>query len=161
MSSSPQPRLIHPIDVTFQIMDRDDSVFDQYAREPVGQVVREGESPNSGSEYTIKAQVSYYYAGARKDDPMWERGGVVEQTNCYVTVRYKDLVKVGLLTLTADGSLDTMILKRGDRVVKIGREVVDFYVDGFKPFGHYPNRRQTLLQVDLTDRHPGYQQGDL
>lgn len=161
MSTSPQPKLIHPIDVTLEIIDRDDSVFDQYAREPVGQVVREGESPNTGEQVTIKAQVSYYYAGARKDDPMWERGGVVEQTNGYFSCRYKDLVKVGLLTQTADGSFDEMKLKRGDRVVKIGREVVNFYVDGFKPFGHYPGRRQTMLQVDFTDRHPGYVEGDL
>lgn len=157
MSTSPQPKLKHPINVTFEIMDRDDSVFDQYAREPVGQVVREGESPNSGSQITIKAQVSYYYAGARKDDPMWERGGVIEQTNGYLVVRYKDLVKSGLMTQTADGTFDVMNLKRGDRVVKIGRENVSFYVDGFKPFGHYPGRRQTLLQVDFLDRHPGYE----
>lgn len=161
MSTSPQPRLIHPVPVTFEIIDRDDSVFDQYAREPVGQVVREGESPESGERITIKAQVSYYYAGARQYDPRWVRGGVIEETNAYLAVRYKDLVNAGLMTQTADGTFDEMRLKRGDRVIKIGRENVNLYVDGFKPFGHYPGRRQTLLQVDLTDRHPGYVDGDL
>jgi hypothetical protein len=156
-----QPRLIHPIKVTFQIIDHDDSVFDPYAREPVGQVVREGESPGTGTEYTFKAQVSFYYAGARKDYVYHDRPGVEEETNMYIATTYKELVKVGLLTLDSNGNFDTMLLKRGDRMVRWGREACNYYVAGFKPFGHYPKQRQTLIQINLEDRHPGYQQGDL
>jgi hypothetical protein len=158
----PQPNLIHPVKIVLEIIDRDDSVFDPYAREPVGQVVREGESPESGEQITIKAQISYYFSSARKDAPRWERAGVVEESIGYVSMRYKDMVRAGLLTLTPAGDFDVFRLKRGDRIVKLGKEIVDFYIAGFKPFAHYPGKlMQTMLEADFTDRHPGYQQGDL
>ena len=157
----PQPRLLHPVNVTIEIINRSDSVFDQYAREPVGQVVRAGESPGTGTSYTFKAQVSLYYAGARMDYPRYEHGGVVEETNMYFATTYKELIRVGLLTLNSDGSFNQFLIKRGDRMIQWGRESCNYYITGQKPFGHYPKQRQTLVQFNLEDRNPGYQEGDL
>jgi hypothetical protein len=156
-----QPNLIHPIPVTFQLLDRANTVYDKYAREPVGQAIRQGESPRTGEEVTIKGQFSYYFASAKQDYPNFQRAGVTEETTAYVALRYVDMVRAGLLTLTADGDFDTFLLKRGDRCVKVGRETVNYYVEGFKPFAHYPGEKQTMIQVNLMDRHPTHQQGDL
>jgi hypothetical protein len=157
----PQPRLIHPIDVTIQIIDRDNSVFDPYAREPVGQVIRTGESPNTGVAYTFKAQVSFYYAGAKQDYPRYERHGVIEETEMYIATTYKILIAAGLMTLDTDGNFDQVIIKRGDRMIRWGREACNYFITGKKPFAHYPKQRQTMIQFNLSDRHPGYQDGDL
>lgn len=156
-----QPNLIHPVVVTVEIIDRSDSVFDPYAREPVGQVVREGESPGTGSRVSFKAQVSLYYAGSRKDYPYYDRGGVEEETTMYFATTYKELIRAGLLTLDSDGNFQTFKIKRGDRLVQWGRESCNYYITGQKPFGHYPKQRQTMIQFNLEDRNPGYQQGDL
>jgi len=155
----PTPNLIHPIKITFEIMDRSNSVFDQYAREPVGQVIRQGESEGTGTRIVIKGQVSYYFAGAKQDEPQFAAGGVEEGTVGYISLRFKDMIKVGLATIT-DGKY-VMTLKRGDRIVQMGKRGVDLYVGGFKDFAHYPTLDQTMLQVNFMDRHPGYQQGDL
>jgi len=156
----PVPNLIHPIKVTFELIDRANTVFDLYAREPVGQVVRMGESPGTGSRIVIKGQISYYFAGAKKDEPFYEAGGVTEASVGYISLRFKDMIKAGLVSVSG-GQYTNMILKRGDRIIQMGKMVVDYYVGGFKDFAHYPAHDQTMLQVNFTDRHPGYQQGDL
>ncbi len=156
----PQPRLIHPISVVIQPIDRTDTVYDPYAREPVGQVVREGESTGTGSEVTVKAQISYYSASAKQDYPMPQNYGMEEKTMGYIACRYKDLVAGGLVE--ESGGLYTKVkIKRGDRITQIGKESVNYYITGYKPFGHYPRQKQTLIQINFEDRHPSDQQGDL
>lgn len=156
-----QPNLIHPILVTFQLLDRAETVYDKYAREPVGQAIRQGESPRTGDEVSIKGQFSYYFASAKQNYPNFNREGVTEETMAYVALRYKDMIRAGLLTVDVNGDFDIYILKRGDRVVKVGKETVNYYVEGFKPFAHYPGERQTMIQINLMDRHPTHQQGNL
>ena len=142
-------------------MDRDNTLWDGAAREPVRQATRKGAAPDTGDEVTIKGQVSYYFAGARLDYPTYRREGVVEESSAYVTLRFKDMVKAGLVVLDVNGDFDSLILKRGDRIVKLGKRTVDFYVTGFKDFAHYPSLSQTLIQVNFEDRHPTHQKGDL
>lgn len=156
----PIPRLHHPVPIIMELMDRSDTVYDPYAREPVGQVLREGESPRSGDRVTIKAQVSFYYSGAKQDYPMATDIGIDEKTMGYFACRYKDLISLGLVTET-NGAYTNINLKRGDRIIQIGKQTVNYYVTGFKPFAHYPNQKQTMLQVNFEDRHPGYQDGAL
>lgn len=155
-----QPNLLHPVPVTFELLNRDDTVFDRYAREPVGQAIRQGESPRTGERVTIKAQYSEYFASAKHDYPMYQREGVEEMTDSYLAIRYKDLLRAGLVELN-NGKWENMKIKRGDRVVQIGREEVNLYVQGFKIFAHYPGSKGTMIQVNLMDRHPVDQQGDL
>lgn len=157
----PQPRLIHPINIIFELINRSISVFDKYARAPVGQVIRAGESVGSGDRVTIKGQVSYYFGGAKKEYANFDRGGVEETSIGYVAFRYKDMLHLGLIEINDDGQFENLNIKRGDRIIQIGKDPVDYYVDGFRPFGHYPKLDQTLIQVNFTDRSPGYQQGDL
>lgn len=156
----PVPRLHHPVPITLELIDRDDSVYDPYAREAVGQVVREGESPGTGDQVEIKAQVSFYYSGAKQDYPMPTNLGIEEKTMGYFACRYKDLIAAGLVTET-NGVYSNILLKRGDRIVQIGKQTVNYFVTGFKPFAHYPKQKQTMLQVNFEDRHPGYQDVEL
>jgi len=157
----PQPKLIHPVNVTLELMDRDNSFFDQHAREPVRQLVREGAAPNTGTRTTVKAQVSFYFAGAKLDYPEWERSGVIERTMGYLALRFLDMKRAGLLTVDADGKFTDVKIKRGDRIVYLEHRPVNLFVTGFKDFGHYPKRGQTLFQVNFDDRHPSAQSGDL
>lgn len=157
----PIPNLIHPIKITVQLLDRDNTFYDQQAREPIPQVIRKGESLRSGDEVTIKAQVSYNFAGAKQDYSIFDRMGVVDDSVGYITVRYKDLLRAGLIEKDVNGAYINMKLERGVRIVRIGRELVDYYISGYKTFAHYPIFGQTMVQLNFTDRHPGYQQGDL
>lgn len=156
-----EPNLLHPIDITFELLDRDDTVYDKYAREPVGQAIREGESPRTGDRVTVKGQYSEYFASAKHEIPMYTRKGVEDTTMAYVAIRYKDLYRQGLVDLV-DDAWTNLKIKRGDRVIKIGRENVNYYVEGqSKVFAHYPGIGGTMLQFNLIDRHPVDQQGDL
>lgn len=157
----PQPNLIHPVKVTFELLDRDNTLWDDQAREPVRQAVRKGAQPNTGSRVTIKGQISFYFAGAKLDYPEWLREGVLERTVGYVSLRFKDMKKAGLLTYDVDGKFDEIKIKRGDRIVYLEKRPTDLYVTGFKDFAHYPGFGQTMIQVNFDDRNPSAQKGDL
>jgi len=155
------PTLIHPVKVTLEILDRDNTLFDPYAREPVGQAIRMGESPRTGNRVDIFGQVSYYFASAKLDKARFDREGVVEETIGYIVFRFVDMRRLGLVTYNSDGYFSSFTLKRGDRILYLGDRQVDFYVVGFKDFAHYPKLNQTLIEVDFTDRAPTHQQGNL
>jgi len=157
----PHPNLIHPVKVVIQQLDRDNTLYDDQAREPVRQAIRKGSAPNTGNEITIKAQISFYFAGAKLDYPEWLREGVLERTVGYLAVRFVDMEKLGLVTYDADGYFDELGIKRGDRITRLGHRKVNLYVTGFKDFAHYPKLKQTLIQINFDDRHPSAQQGDL
>ena len=158
----PYPRLIHPINVTFELLDRDNSFFDEHAREPVRQVIRKGTAPNTGDQKTIKGQVSFYFAGAKLDYAEYLREGILDRTVGYVVLRYKDMKKEGLLTQDATtGKFTDIGIKRGDRIVYLENRPINVFVTGFKDFGHYPKYGQTMIQVNFDDRHPSAQSGDL
>lgn len=157
----PIPRLIHPVKITFELIDRSNSFFDEQAREPVRQLVRKGTAPNTGEQKIVKGQVSFYFAGAKLDYPEWTREGVLERTVGYVSFRFRDLKKADLLTVDADGNFTDIGIKRGDRIVRIAKRPVNLFVTGFKDFAHYPIHGQTMIQVNFDDRHPSAQSGDL
>lgn len=142
-------------------MDQANSVVDPRTRGPVRQIMRKGANPHSGERFSLKGQVSYYFAGAKLDYPVYRREGVEEESLGYIVFRFLDMKRAGVLTLTSDGDFDQFLIKRGDRVVYLGNRNVDFYVTGLKDFGHYPNLNQTLYQMNFGDRHPSSQQGDL
>jgi hypothetical protein len=157
----PIPNLIHPVKVTFELLDRDNTLWDDQAREPVRQAVRKGADPNTGERVTIKGQISFYFAGAKLDYPEWLREGVLERTVGYVALRFKDMARQGLLTYDADNKFDEIRIKRGDRIITLGHRPTDLYVTGFKDFAHYPKLKQTMIQVNFDDRHPSAQDGNL
>ena len=157
----PIPNLIHPVKITLELMDRDNTLWDSQAREPVRQATRKGAAPGTGEQVIIKGQVSFYFAGAKLDYAEWSRSGVLERTVGYLSLRFRDMKKKGLLTTDADGNFLSFTLKRGDRIVRLAKRPVNLYIHGFKDFAHYPEIGQTMIQVNFEDRHPSAQSGDL
>jgi len=155
-----RPRLIHPVPVVLEILDRSQSFFDTSAREAVRQAVHRGSQPNTGSRTTVKGHVMFYFAGGRIDYPTPDRRGSIEGTDGYVVFRIKDLIAVELAAMDADGVV-TFGLKRGDRIVQLGSRRVDLYVLNFEDFAHYPGMNQTMIQVNFQDRTPSAQKGNL
>lgn len=153
----PIPNLLHPVPIVFELVDRDSTVYDKYAREPVGQAIRQGESPRTGDRVTVPGQYSEYFASAKHEYPVYQRDGVESVTESYVALRYVDLQRRGLVDFV-DGKWTNLRIRRGDRVIQIGREEVDLYVQGFKIFAHYPNPKGTMIQVNLMDRTPTHVQ---
>ena len=155
-----KPKLIHPVNVVIEQLDRTNTVFDTSAREPVRQVTRKGSMARTGNQTTIKAQVSFYFAGGRLNYAMYGRRGVDEKTDGYIAILFTELIKKGLATKDADGVV-THSLLRGDRVVRFGNRAVDLYITSFEDFAFYPGMNQTILQASFQDRHPTHQKGDL
>ena len=157
----PRPNLIHPVAVTFKILNRAETFYDSQAREPVRQVVRKGVT-GTDTEVVIKGQISFYYAGAKLDYPEWLREGVLEHSVGYVSLRFYDMEKKGLIIYNSTtGYFQEFKLKRGDKIVRLGKRPVEFFVMGFKDFAHYPNLDQTMIQVNFEDRNPAVQTGNL
>jgi len=98
------PRLIHPVPVVFEILDRSQSFFDTSAREAVRQAVRTGAQPNTGSRYIVKGHVMYYFAGGRLEFPIHDRRGVEKNTDGYVAFLIRDLIRAGLATKNAEAT---------------------------------------------------------
>jgi hypothetical protein len=156
----PRPNLIHPVKITIEIIDRTETLFDTRAKEPVRQVRRKGIAVGTTS-ITIKGQNSFYFAGAKLDYPSYERGGVNEDSVGYVSFRFKDLVRAGLLILDANKKFQEFKIKRGDKIIWLDKRPVEFFIIGLKDFAHYPNFGQTMIQINYSDRTPSTQGGDL
>lgn len=138
------PRLIHPIQVTFELLQKAEMVMDDDAREPVHGQRNDG----VGDQFTIPCQVHW----DKKDEPLAEVGGVVTSSSGYFLARAIDM--------------DTVLgigvrLKRGDRIVSYTSrgpvyEVVPckLFITHGEPMGHYPERGASLYKYHITDRDP-------
>jgi hypothetical protein len=135
------PRLIHPIPVYLRKIDRDQTaVQDENLSEPIGQV-RHDQKPTR-----LVAQIKR----ERSQRPVASEGGVIEESDGYMTFRTHDL-RVARVTI-----------ERGDRVVQIGDapndSVVDYYFQRSMELGHYPFARgNTLIRWYFEDRQPSRQ----
>lgn len=118
----PLPRLLHPIQVTVQQIDRDATIYDEETREPVQKVQRKIDT-------TLSAQVSW----GRTKDLNASAGGVREEADGYVVFRYVDL------------AAKQITLQLNDRLIKMGHVVTDVYLIKLQPFGHYGDQNGPAL----------------
>lgn len=140
----PLPRLIHPVQVTFQLLQKGEMLMDDDAREPIHGM----RNDDDGDEFTIPCQVKWN----KKDEPQANIGGVVTSSVGYFLARATDMDRI----------LGTGVrLKRGDRIVSYTSagpvyEVVTcrLYILNCEPYGHYPERGATLYKCHFTDRDP-------
>ena len=137
------PRLIHPVQVTFEVFNPGAMIMDKEAREPI-----HGARSQAGDSYVIPCQVNF----SKKDDPDANIGGTVTETVGYFLARAFDMDNI----LGAGKRL-----KRGDRVVSYTSlgptfEVVpcNLFILRGDPYGHYPERGATLYKYQVTDRDP-------
>lgn len=113
-----KPRLIHPVEVTINRVDRTATVFDQDFREPVGGI-RYDPVP-----VTVKAQVKYDRFEALNMVP----GGDSPQTSGYL-----------LIEAEPPGELN-----KGDKITGIAGVPVELYITEKRPAVYYGGRAQML-----------------
>lgn len=138
------PNLRNPVDTEIKPLDKSKTKYNNRRRENVNIIRR---SPT----ITIKSQIVYFRSStaASQDNPNWEGaqniglGGVVEESDGYIVVRFKDLTALGYDP------------KRGDKISKLAQLDVDYFVTGKRPGAHYPDQGGfTLLQIFFRDRNP-------
>lgn len=137
------PRLIHPVQVTFEMFKPEQMLMDAEAREPI-----HGVRSNASETYTIPCQVSW----SKKDAPQSNIGGVVTMTVGYFLARAIDMDQILGIGVR---------LKRGDHITQYTSkgpvfEVVpcNLWVTHGDPMGHYPERGATLFKYHVSDRDP-------
>lgn len=130
----PYPRLLHPVPVQLEQIDRGATVYDTDAREPVQQAARK-------TVVTIPGQASY---GSRAD-LKFSAGGPQEGEDGFITFRKLDL------------DARSITLHVNDRIVKVGAVVHDAYITRIQPMGHYPEFNSTLVRAYFSDRQPSKQ----
>ena len=129
------PRLIHPVRVILDQIDKGSTAFNENAREPVREVKRK--------RLEIQAQIKW----DSMDDPEARRAGIGLNQSGYFLVQLEDVVEQGIE------------FHRGDKVVQIGPMVFeDLFVTGFQPMGHY-QQGATLLKVMFRNRDEQRQTG--
>lgn len=125
----PSPRLLHPIPVTIELMNRDQLVTDMGAREAFHGARRI-------AKRTIQVHAQRKVQGA--SDPAVNVEGFSVPVAGYILVRTMDLRQLGVE------------LKRGDRIVQFGRApnavAADVYLLLEERMGHYPSQGGATLQ---------------
>lgn len=137
------PRLIHPVQVTFEVFNAAEMIMDDEARAPI-----HGVRSQAGDTYVIPCQVNFN----KKDDPQANIGGTITETVGYFLARAHDMNNI-----LGVGKR----LKRGDRVVSYVSsgpvfETIEcnLYIMRVDPYGHYPERGASLFKCHVTDRDP-------
>lgn len=128
---SAYPRLLHPVPVKVEQIDKATTVYDADAREPIQQAARK-------TEFTIPGQVKY---GSSKE-MIYGTGGVKESERGYVLFRQRDL------------NSRSVTLAVNDRITQVGTVPHDVYIARLEPLGHYPDFNNTLVKAYFADRQP-------
>ena len=135
----PLPRLLHPVPVEVEQLDRVETIVDEDYREPVQQAVR-------GPRKTVPGQIKWTF-----DDQLRATlVGAEQEAQGYILFRRRELRAASLE------------IKQGDRFVKIGTGanavLVDLYVVGLRYEGHYPDQGgPALVKAFFKDRMPSKQ----
>ena len=129
------PKLIHPVNVTIEQIDRAGTYYDEDAREPIQTVGR-------GSEKIIPGQISWVEQLALS----MSKTGASENARGYVLFRKVDL------------DAASVTLQINDRILKMGHVETDVYIDELKWMGHYPDQNgPALVRAYFVDRQPSRQ----
>lgn len=111
------PRLLHPVPITIQQIDRSTTIYDDDFREEVQRVER-------SSDVQVPGQVSWEIDKRFRS----ALGGAIEDSEGYVLFRFRDLTAA------------SVTLKREDRLTSLGNYACDVYVTALQPIGHYPDQ---------------------
>jgi hypothetical protein len=137
------PKLIHPVEVTIDLLDKPAMLMDDQAREPI-----HGVRSQPTDTHVLPAQIHI----DQFRSPSQEAGGTVTATIGYLLVRALDM----------DHILGRGVrIKRGDHITSYtgnmpDGEVVacDLYITRVDPAAHYPPYGATLYKAHFEDRDP-------
>lgn len=128
---APYPRLLHPVSVEIEQIDRGATNYDEDAREPIQQAARK-------AVVTLPGQASYGSSSSLGHGS----GGPQEGEGGYVLFRARDL------------EANSVTLQPDDRIIKVGNVDHDVYITRLQPAGHYPPYGHTLVKAFFSDRQP-------
>lgn len=127
----PVPRLIHPVWVQIEAVDKPHTPFDADLRQPIRTVRR--------SAVRIPAQVRI----RALSEPEYEATGLDEDVEGWLTVRVLDCARKSYTP------------KVGDRLVAVGKRTVEYYLRMIQDEGHYGSAGgATLMRLYFEDRRP-------
>lgn len=140
-----RPRLIHPVTMRVERLNRDEMVMDHDAREPI-----RGARLSADDIFELPAQVHWDVA----ESPEYQPAGARLNSSGYVLCRVHDMD-----TVLGTGQR----LKRGDHITVLGHMTgLDLYITHFTPAGHYPDQDgASMFKYHFSDRKPVQQIGDL
>lgn len=125
------PRLIHPVYVVIEQRDDANSIRDDDLGIVIGEPLR--------STVTIRAQL----ANKRHDRLTMDPGGRETEADGYVLARVRDLDNAGIT------------IKVGDKIVKMGRRDVVYYITRLEYKAGYTDQGgHTLIRFFYNDRSP-------
>lgn len=127
---SVSPKLIHPVDVYIETLNRADTEFDEDADEEVKSLDRD-------EAIKIDGQPRWYTKGKLRPNEI----GFIEGSSGYIVMRRKDMTTKNYTP------------ESGDRITQIGEDTVNLYVMGMRPMGHY-GRKSKLIALDFADSEP-------
>lgn len=131
----PYPNLLHPIDISIQVLNRSATVMDPDLREPV---------QNEARAATVVCPGQVAWGTDQKLDARAE--GPKEGSDGYVLFRMSDL------------AARSITIKRDDRFTKLGTVDVDVYVVRLQYQGHYSwSNGPTMVKAFFKDLQPGRQ----
>lgn len=128
------PFLVHPVDIILEQLNEGETVYDENAREAIGQVARAAPIP-------LSAQVSY----GKTDGPSWKfggQGGVSSDSLGRVAFMKRDLDTAGVT------------LARGDRIASIAGNAQNLYLTEEKLAGHFSGVTNIIVWR-FEDKRPG------
>jgi hypothetical protein len=125
------PRLIHPVNVTIETIDKARTLYDPMTRSVIGQPLR--------TSVTIKAQLN----NRRHDQVTMDPGGRETDGDGYILARLRDLERAGVT------------IEIGDKITKLGRRDVAYFITRkeFKA-GYSDQDGHTLVRFFYNDRSP-------
>jgi len=126
----PNPKLIHPIPVTLELLKVGDTIYDPDTKEPVSDVARETVS--------LQAQVKFF----KENELSVGEQGPEKKSTGYLLFKRTDLVLIGISP------------KQGDKITKIGHETgLEYFIIDSTPMAYYPDQGgHTLLKCSFQDR---------
>jgi hypothetical protein len=138
----PSITLLHPVPIQVQPIDRDSTISDDDAREPI-QIV------NRATTISLAAQVEYREFATHGTLAEYDEGGLLEGEAGYVAIRTVDFLAASWTPAI------------GDRISIIGTGTLSpktskVYVTRLKPFAHYPVVGALGLKLYFTDRKPSH-----
>ncbi len=129
------PRLLHPVDISIEKIDRAATVYDPDAREPIFQASRK-------TIVVVPGQVNWGTQLGLESTKAGPREGAAG----YVLFRRVDL------------DAASITLEDNDRFARLGNVDCDLYVDRLEHEGHYPDHGgPTLVKAYFSDRQPAKQ----